>query len=315
MGNLIADLKLFVSNGGNHLILKHDFHWGDDFLEGYMVVDREDIGPIIEFFASRDDDRIDSDVFEYKYDSIDLGKIRSSLSIHSAAAKDVSDMERIFGDRLGNCYWLDRIADCKANDQLTVSEDTYTTTLTPEILDKYYPEYFPFASIEAVKRVCEETSYRDFSGLAEISDDAARLLVGSDDLDLTGLKNLSTGAAESLAQHKGSLYLGALTEISDEVAQALSKHQGSLGLSGLKTLSPHAAEFLAQHKGSLYLCGLTEISDEVAQALSKHHGTLTLTGLTSLSDTAAEALSKHEGEVELPGFDDEEAAEDSDEEE
>jgi hypothetical protein len=253
MGNLIADLKLFVKEGGERLILKHDFHWDDDFLEGYMIVDRDDIGAIIEFFASRDDDRMDSDVFEYKYDSIDLGKIRSSLSIHSAAAKDVSDMERIFGGRLGNCYWLDRIADCKANDQLTVNEETYTTTLTPEILDKYYPEYFPFASIEAVKRVCEETSYRDFSGLAEISDDAARLLVGSDDLDLTGLKNLSTGAAESLAQHKGSLYLGALTEISDEVAQALSKHHGTLTLTGLTSLSDTAAEALSKHDGEVEL--------------------------------------------------------------
>jgi hypothetical protein len=31
MGNLIADLKLFLSNGGNHSVLKQDFHWHDDF--------------------------------------------------------------------------------------------------------------------------------------------------------------------------------------------------------------------------------------------------------------------------------------------
>lgn len=294
--------------------MKHDFHRGDDFLEGYRIAGREEIGAIIEFFASTEEDRMDSDVFEYNYDSVDLADILGSISIHRTSDKDVGDMERIFGTQIGDCHWLDTIATCRMNGQLTISEDTYATTLTPELLERYSPQYFPFASTEVVKRVCEETSYRDFSGLAEISDDAAKLLIGSKDLDLTGLKTLSAGAAESLAQHNGSLYLGGLTEISDEVAQALSKHQGSLGLSGLRTLSPHAAEFLAEHNGSMYLCGLTEIADEVAQALSKHHGTLTLTGLTSLSDTAAEALSKHDGEVELPGFEDEEADEESEDE-
>lgn len=35
MGNVTSDFKLFVSNVGNHLTQKHDFHWHDDFLEGY----------------------------------------------------------------------------------------------------------------------------------------------------------------------------------------------------------------------------------------------------------------------------------------
>ena len=99
MGNLIADLKLFVSNGGNHLILKQDFHWNDDFLEGYMIVDREDIGAIIEFFASTEDGRMDSSVFEYNYDSVDIDRILGSLTIHSTEEKDARDMARIFGPR------------------------------------------------------------------------------------------------------------------------------------------------------------------------------------------------------------------------
>ena len=292
MGNLIADLKLFVSNGGNHLILKQDFHWNDDFLEGYMIVDREDIGAIIEFFASTEDGRMDSSVFEYNYDSVDIDRILGSLTIHSTEEKDARDMARIFGPRIGNCYWLDRIADCLGNNELTVSEDTYATTLTPELLEKYSPQCFPFATFEALERVCADApSWLNLSGLTELPGEAAKLFTGEYDLNLSGL-----------------------TTISDEAAEGLSKHTGSLDLSGLESLSPRAAELLAQHNGSLYLGGLTEISDEVAQALSKHHGTLTLTGLTSLSDTAAEAFSKHDGEVELPSFEDEEAAEESEEE-
>lgn len=292
MGNLIAELRLFVSNGGNHLILKHDFHWNDDFLEGYMIVDREDIGAIIEFFSSTDEDRVDSDVLEYNYDSVDVDRILGSLTIHSTEEKDARDMARIFGPRIGDCHWLDRIADCLGNNQLSVSEETYASTLTPELLEKYNAADFPFASVEALELVSAGPHVLglNLSGLAELPDDAAKLFTGEYDLDLSGL-----------------------VTISDEAAEGLSTHTGSLNLSGLESLSPRAAEFLAQHKGSLYLGGLTEISDEVAQALSQHHGTLTLTGLTSLSDTAAEALSKHDGKVELPSFDDEEADEESEE--
>ena len=292
MGNLIADLKLFVSTGGNHLILKQDFHWHDDFLEGYMIVDREDIGAIIEFFASTEDGRMDSSVFEYNEDSVDIDRILGSHTIHSTEEKDVRDMARIFGPRIGNCYWLDRIADCLGNNELTVGEDTYATTLTPELLEKYSPEYFPFASIEALERVCADPpSWLNLSGLTELPDGAGKIFSGEYDLNLSGLQT-----------------------ISDEAAEGLARHTGSLDLSGPESLSLHAAEFLAKHNGNLYLGGLTEISDEVAQALSKHHGTLTLTGLTSLSDTAAEALSKHDGEVELPSFEDDEADEEDERE-
>lgn len=290
MGNLIAELKLFVSNGGNHLILKHDFHWGDDFLEGYMIVDREDIGAIIEFFSPTEEDRLDSDVLEYNYDSVDIERILGSLKIHSTDEEDVGDMARIFGRAIGDCYWLDRIAECHGNNQLAVSEKTYASTLTLELVEKYNINAadFPFASFEALEHVCAGPHVLglNLSGLTELPDEAAKLFTGEYDLDLSGL-----------------------TTISDEAAEGLSNHTGSLSLSGLESLSPRAAEFLAKHNGSLYLGGLTEISDEVAQALSKHHGTLTLTGLTSLSDTAAEALSKHDGEVELPSFEDEEADE------
>lgn len=289
MRNLIADLKLFLQNGGESLILKHDFHWGDHFLEGYAVVDRQDIAQLIEFCSSRLTDWLGPDFYEFDCDQVDHGRVIGSLSLHSSSQRDVEDMVRIFGHRLGNCHWLDQIA----GTELEAGEDATAVTLTPELLETESPQCFPYATTEAIKiLVDQDPSDIDLSGLAELAEQAAILFTGNYDLNLSGLDS-----------------------ISDEAARGLSKHTGTLDLSGLKILSFGAAEHLAQHKGSLNLGGLTEISDEVAQALSKHHGTLTLTGLTSLSDTAAEALSKHDGEVELPDFDGEEDDGDAEEDE
>ena len=43
------------------------------------------------------------------------------------------------------------------------------------------------------------------------------------------------------------------TEISDEVAQALSEHHGTLTLTGLTSLSDIAAEALSKHGGKVEL--------------------------------------------------------------
>jgi len=289
MRNLIADLKLFLKGSGQNLILKHDFHWGDHFLDGYAVVDRQGVAQLIEFCSPHATDQLSPDFYEFDCDEVDHERVIGSLSLHSSSQRDVEDMIRLFGDRLGDCHWLDQIAGA----ELEASEDATAVTLTPELLEAYSPQCFPYATTEAIKILVDQApSDIDLSGLAELAEEAAKLFTGSYDLNLSGL-----------------------TSISDKAAKGLSKHTGTLDLSGLDTLSLSAAEHLAQHDGSLYLGGLTEISDEVAQALSKHHGTLTLTGLTSLSDTAAEALSKHDGEVELPDFDGGEDEDDIEEDE
>ena len=71
-----------------------------------------------------------------------------------------------------------------------------------------------------------------------------------------------------MAQHKGSLFLGGLTELSEEAAKALAQHKGGcLFLGYLIALSDAQASALAHYKGSLSLDGLRELSDEAAKAL------------------------------------------------
>ena len=87
---------------------------------------------------------------------------------------------------------------------------------------------------------------------------------------------------------EGDLSLNNLNELSDAVAEALSKHQGNLYLDGMTELSDAVAEALSKHQGNLYLRGLrvSELSDKAAEALSKHQGNLSLAGQIEFSDAA-----------------------------
>lgn len=77
---------------------------------------------------------------------------------------------------------------------------------------------------------------------------------------------LSDEAVKVLAQRQGDLGIG-LTTLSVEAAKALMQHKGSLGLKGLATLSDDAARALAQHKGPVDLGGLTKLSERAAKML------------------------------------------------
>ena len=55
---------------------------------------------------------------------------------------------------------------------------------------------------------------------------------------------IDDGAAEALANNKGSLLLDGLTNLSDKAAEALAKIEGYLDLNGLTSLSDKAAETL-----------------------------------------------------------------------
>jgi hypothetical protein len=95
----------------------------------------------------------------------------------------------------------------------------------------------------------------------------------------SSIETLTAEAATRLvAGKKPSLDLSGLTTLSDDAAEALSKHDGSLTLNGLMVLSPHVAEAVAKTNGWLRLHGLTTISPEVARALAKHEGPLELPG-------------------------------------
>jgi len=91
--------------------------------------------------------------------------------------------------------------------------------------------------------------------------------------DTSSLKELRAEEATRLVARKlPFLDLSGLTTLSDDAADALSKHEGFLTLNGLTTLSPKAAEAVARTSGWLRLHGLTVLSPEVAKALAKHRG-------------------------------------------
>jgi hypothetical protein len=116
------------------------------------------------------------------------------------------------------------------------------------------------------------------------------------------LTELSDLVAERLSKLDGDLRLDGLTDISDAAAENLRQNRGNLNLNGLTSLSDAAAESLGKHDGDLRLDGLTDISDAAAENLRQNRGNLNLNGLTSLSDAAAESLGKHDGELYLCGL-------------
>lgn len=150
----------------------------------------------------------------------------------------------------------------------------------------------------------------------EISDEAADALAKqmqsspTRQVDLNGLKKLSSPALAVAALMKSDIRSGphgtlaGVTEITDEVAQALAEYKGNLnGLPGLTSLKSAslAAKYAAQ-PGDLKFAKLTAISDDVAKALATHKGKLDLSGLQSLSDEAAKSLARHDGELLLTGL-------------
>ena len=135
----------------------------------------------------------------------------------------------------------------------------------------------------------------DFSSFTGIEEEAADVLSKhKGELNLNGLTELSDAVAESLSKFEGDyLQLDGLTELSDAAAESLSKFKGEvLGLDGLTQLSDSGAEILSKRKGGLSLDGLTKLSDAAAESLSKCKEGLWLNGLTELSDAVANSLAK-----------------------
>jgi formylglycine-generating enzyme required for sulfatase activity/TPR repeat protein len=107
---------------------------------------------------------------------------------------------------------------------------------------------------------------------------------------------------EMLATTEEDLYLAGVTTLSDEVANAVARHQGTAWLDGLPTLSPLHAQALARHAGPLSLTGLFSLCDEAAEALAGHEGELFLDNVATLSAHAWQALARHKGRVSLSGL-------------
>jgi hypothetical protein len=77
--------------------------------------------------------------------------------------------------------------------------------------------------------------------------------------------------------------LSFLTELDDELADAVASSRNTVHLDGVTRLEPEQAELLARHEGWLYLNGLTDLSDSVADALARHGPHVFLEGLITLT--------------------------------
>lgn len=146
----------------------------------------------------------------------------------------------------------------------------------------------------------------DLSGLREITGGAAKALSANKPtkyletgewgghwhhLRLSGLEQLSPESARAIAAYSGILTLG-IPELSKDAAAALAGHDGELRLDCLTTLTQKTAAALAQHRGPICLRGLTILEEGVAALLAASHrdGRIELPHLETLSDSSAEAI-------------------------
>lgn len=133
--------------------------------------------------------------------------------------------------------------------------------------------------------------------------EAAEVLVGGSrevDLDLGGLRKLSTDTAEVLMQCKGGLDLSGLETMSASTASVIGKQWtgGKAGarllLDGLKSLPEDIAKGLAGCRGALALNGVETLSRNAASCLTRCSD-VELQGLLRVDDEVLEILAKKRG--------------------
>jgi hypothetical protein len=118
-------------------------------------------------------------------------------------------------------------------------------------------------------------------------------------IDFSALKDLPKYAAEKIAKTDLNLFLRAVENLPEDVADELGKYRGPhLLFSALKELTPEAAEKLTGVP-RIYFEGNTSISDEAMEELAKQKGTLVFANKNSFTDGACEALSSHHGAIEI----------------
>ncbi len=214
-------------------------------------------------------------------------------------------------------------------------------------------------SATALKLVTAVDGPIDLKKYTKIKPDVAKQLCGEADLDLSGLKEFTPALAAAFSRHHGqlildgvttldketalalkehfggTLQLGGMTEIADDVAQILSERETGEGTYKYwpKTLLPKIAKFedgpghlalftkmvqdldkydvqvtsvrekqamiMAEKGEPIDYPSLRSLSREASKALSTSKQNISLSGIKSLSAEAAEALSEHEGELSL----------------
>ena len=139
----------------------------------------------------------------------------------------------------------------------------------------------------------------ELHGLTELSDSVAELFRRSPGpITLRALASLSDRHAEILIEHEGGKISERAPEDSNQRGADLTGH---LNFNTLPEISDSVAEILSRYPGNyLKLDGLTELSDAAAESLSQYQGEyLDLNRLKCLSDSAAGSLASLKGTLSL----------------
>ena len=115
--------------------------------------------------------------------------------------------------------------------------------------------------------------------------------------DVVPVETLNAEIAAILASNELDLEFPWLTEVTPDVARALSAHRATLVLHGATKVGPQAAVELAKHAGPLQLQH-EQLSADVLRALSAHRKTLEL-GISDVTVEVARALETFDGVLDL----------------
>jgi hypothetical protein len=143
-------------------------------------------------------------------------------------------------------------------------------------------------SVAAAQALSKSMYFLDLSGLATVSDAAAEVLSKcKGQIQLRGLTSLThAGLAAKITENDKEVDLPALTELSDEAADAIFKTKAKLLINANKLKSLNhlgLARKLAIDSGESDLVAVTSLSASDAAGLHTHEGNLNFTRLTTLT--------------------------------
>jgi hypothetical protein len=184
-------------------------------------------------------------------------------------------------------------------------------------------------SIDVATRLAECKRHGLVLGITSLPPDMAIVLSKYDgDLFLNGLESLSLDAALALSEHRKFLDLSG-ARVTREVAAALLRHEGGIGISEVAKLEPGVGDVLAKHSREVFVAPeefdsvalvkriasepswpakmrrVRTMTPEIARAyVEGAPWSMYLPSLASLSPEAASELAKGSGSLSLPGMED-----------
>ena len=214
---------------GDEFIVRVNFEYCEVIYSGYQILTRE---LIVELCEQLETDREigTPNMPKWWMEEFDISRLKGVFTIHSDRAEDIEAMRGLFGEAVGNTDLIDSVLDYE-EDYEEEEDCDYDEEDYEEEEDDCEDGEEGESEVESPELIDEQV--------------ARRFLEDSESIDLSEATEITDEAAESLSKHEGYLSLDGLTSISDAAAEALSKFNGWLSLSGLTTLTDAAAESLS----------------------------------------------------------------------